>query len=679
MKLSLFASRKECSALALVTLAAAMPLTLIHAMADAPQGGLLYFVNTTSDTVVVGACQNGNPGCSLRGAIQTANAHPGADGISIDIPTSDPGYNGIFWTIRLTAALPDLTEGVDISGPGASKLTVRRDTGGNYRIFNVTTTGLVTLSGMTIRDGNLGGIGASGGGIASSNASAILQITNCALLNNAAPFGGGIYNAGTLTLTNCTLSGNSTNLSDGGGTYNTGSMTVTACAFNNNTAQGYGGGIYSSGGNIGVTNCALSGNSSHPTSGSNPDARGGGLFINSGTGTINKCAVTGNSATGMRVQGNDGNGLGGGVYVNSGTTNIVNCTLGSNSATGTGSISRGGAIFNQGGTVNITNSTLSKNSGQNGGGGAFNNAGGTANIKSSIIALNLVGPGPDVNGTFIAQGFNLIGKNDGAAASFPAGNPNGNNDIVGTSASPIDPKLDPNGLQNNGGPTQTIALLFDSPAIDKGTHFGSTGTLSTDQRGVGYSRTIDDPSIPNAAGGDGADVGAFEFGAHINVVSRKTHGATMFDIALPLTGVAGIECRTDGMNGDHQVITTFPTPVTTMSAIVTTGTGSASGFSVSGAQVTVNLTGVTNAQTIVLTLFGVSDGTNTNNVSVPVSLLLGDATGNGSVNSTDVSLTKSKSGQAIDSSNFREDVTVSNSINSSDVSTVKSKSGTALP
>ena len=96
----------------------------------APEGGLLYFVNTTSDTVVIGACQNGNPGCSLRGAIQTANSHPGADGIEIDLPMGS--------VINLTAALPDITESVGIIGPGPNLVTVRRNTGGSYRIFNVT-------------------------------------------------------------------------------------------------------------------------------------------------------------------------------------------------------------------------------------------------------------------------------------------------------------------------------------------------------------------------------------------------------------------------------------------------------------------------------------------------------------------------------------------------------------
>ncbi len=675
----------------------------------APQGGLLYFVNTSSDTVVIGACQNGNAGCSLRGAIQTANSHPGADGISIDLPTSDPSYNGIFWTINLSQALPALTEGVDISGPGPDKLVVRRNSGGDYRIFNVTTTGIVFFSGMTIREGKGTGFGAnsSGAGIANSNASGTVHVTNCALLANTATLiGGGVYNTGILTLVNCTLSGNSTTGGEGGGIYSTGSLTVTGCVLNSNAAQDQGGGIYSSGSSAIVTNCVLSSNSSHPAATNFiDDVVGGGLFLNSGTATLSNCTLSGNSASGQM-----GRGLGGGIYLKSGTINITGCTLVSNSIAGSGAApsTLGAGIFNEGGTVNITNSTLTQNFGPTQslsdgggiyndntlnvtnctlsgntarrGGGIFNNAGDTASIKSSIIASNTaITAGPDLNGAFTPQGFNLIGKNDGATG-FPVGNPNGNNDIVGTSASPVDPKLDPNGLQNNGGPTQTVALQADSPAIDKGTSNGSTGHLTTDQRGVGYQRAIDNPAVPNATGGDGTDVGAFEFGAHIDAVSRKMHGAFVGNISLPLIGpTLGIECRTGGATDDHQVIMTFPSAVSLTSASVTAGTGSVSNFSVTGAQVTVNLTGVANAQTITITLNNVSDGTNTGNVSVPMGVLLGDTTGNGTVNASDVSLTKLKSGQPVDASNFREDVTVSNSINSSDVSLVKSKSGTALP
>ena len=73
-----------------------------------------------------------------------------------------------------------------------------------------------------------------------------------------------------------------------------------------------------------------------------------------------------------------------------------------------------------------------------------------------------------------------------------------------------------------------------------------------------------------------------------------------------------------------------------------------SNFTVNGGQVTVNLTGVSNAQRIVITLFGVSDGMNTSNVNIPMGVLLGDTSGNGSVNASDVSLTKLKSGQPVD-------------------------------
>ena len=70
---------------------------------------------------------------------------------------------------------------------------------------------------------------------------------------------------------------------------------------------------------------------------------------------------------------------------------------------------------------------------------------------------------------------------------------------------------------------------------------------------------------------------------------------------------------------------------------------------------------------------------NAANVAIPVSFLQGDTNGNGAVNSSDVSQTKSQSGQTVGASNFRQDVTVNGSINSSDISLVKSKSGIALP
>ena len=164
-----------------------------------------------------------------------------------------------------------------------------------------------------------------------------------------------------------------------------------------------------------------------------------------------------------------------------------------------------------------------------------------------------------------------------------------------------------------------------------------------------------------------------------SIVSQKPHGTSNFGITLPLTGAPGVECRTGGESGYHQVIATFAGPVTFTFAAVTSGTGSVANASAAGNQVTVDLLTVANAQIITITLFGLSDGANTGNLGIPMGVLLGDTGGNGSVNASDVSLTKLKSGQAVDATNFRADVTVSNSINATDISLVKSKSGTALP
>jgi hypothetical protein len=166
-------------------------------------------------------------------------------------------------------------------------------------------------------------------------------------------------------------------------------------------------------------------------------------------------------------------------------------------------------------------------------------------------------------------------------------------------------------------------------------------------------------------------------------VSRKTHGAAgIFDINLPLTGTPGVECRSGSGAGsnDHQIVVScVGTLVSLTDVLIVSGTVSGGSVGASGNVITLNLTGVPNAQRLVLEFRGVSDGVNTGNFTLEVDFLLGDTTGNGMVNASDVSQTKSKSGQAVDVTNFRTDVTPSNSINSSDVSIVKSKSGTALP
>ena len=165
-----------------------------------------------------------------------------------------------------------------------------------------------------------------------------------------------------------------------------------------------------------------------------------------------------------------------------------------------------------------------------------------------------------------------------------------------------------------------------------------------------------------------------------SAVSRKAHGsAGIFDINLPLTGAPGIECRTGGSTNDYTVVFTFANNVSVDAAIVAAGAGSVSDVSAAGNEVTVNLTGVINAQTIVVTSYGVNDGTKKGYASAPISILVGDTTGSGAVKSSDVSQTKAQSGQAATEANFRQDVTANGVINGSDVQLVKSRVGTALP
>ena len=173
----------------------------------------------------------------------------------------------------------------------------------------------------------------------------------------------------------------------------------------------------------------------------------------------------------------------------------------------------------------------------------------------------------------------------------------------------------------------------------------------------------------------------------VSAVSRKTHGsAGTFDIDLPLIGSPGIECRTGGSSGNHKVVVTFAHPVTIggsttppPSSVTLNGTGSVSSVTVSNSVVTINLTGVANAQKLGITLNNVSDGTNSGNVSITMGVLAGDTTANGAVNSSDIAQTQSQSGQPVGLNNFREDVTINGLINSSDIAFVQSKSGTGLP
>jgi hypothetical protein len=426
-----------------------------------------YTVNTSSDSVVVNACQNHLPGCSLRGAILAANVF-GGDTIVFNI-NEFCGPDGCF--ITLLSALPDISAPMSIAGP--SRHAIRRSSSAatNFRIFNVATTGTVNISNLTIKQGNAGN--GNGGGLQNFNAGTV-NVTNCLFQDNAASNGGGISgHAGTLNITGCTFTGN---------------------------LAGNGGGVYNDGGVININSCTFTGNSA--------GADGGG-FANDhyNTATVSNSTFTGNSAN----QG-DPNASGGGAISNGdhqhsfgGFLTVTNCTVIGNTALRGGGISTAGGAA--AGELKVSNCTIVGNSSfysDSAGGITKDGEGVTVKIKNTIVALNTGSAGRDVFSDFTSSGFNLIGRIDGSTGITAA------TDQAGTVASPLDPKLDPRGLTNNGGPTQTIALQPGSPAIDRGSAVGLGGSLTTDQRGAGFPRAADYTNLPNAVGGDGADVGACE-------------------------------------------------------------------------------------------------------------------------------------------------------------------------
>jgi subtilisin-like proprotein convertase family protein len=282
----------------------------------------------------------------------------------------------------------------------------------------------------------------------------------------------------------------------------------------------------------------------------------------------------------------------------------------------------------------------------------------------------------DVGGSTVATNFNITLDDDAAtvlpdgdslaSGTFKPANYPADQDLFPAPA-PAAPYLSP-----QPGGTDTLTSAF-------------TGAEGGNPNGTWSLYVIDDApgEIGNINGGWEITLINLTIGCAkpVNAVSRKVHGGVPFDIALPLVGPRGVECRAgQGAGGDHQIIVTFANNVTVGGASVTSGVGMVAGSpAVAGNVVTINLTGVTNAQTIIVKLSNVSDGTNVGDLFIPMGVLQGDTSGNGSVTSTDVTQVRSQSGQSVNSGNFREDVIVTGGISGTDVSAVKLKSGTALP
>jgi hypothetical protein len=244
---------------------------------------------------VVTSLADGGAG-TLRAAIEQANLDAAND--TIDFAPSVTG------TITLATALPGLSAGMNIVGPGPSVLTVARSNAAgtpNFGVFTIDPRADVSISGLMITNGQ--GV-PSGAGIDNSGT---LTLTNTNVSGNGASspipvhtggygVGGGISNSGTMKLAGCTIKDNSATL--GAGVDNAGMLTLSGCTISDNSAS-YEGGVSGSGAGIAnsgaasLTNCTVSGNSA--TSFGNGNAAGGGIF-NSGELALTACTLSGNSA-----------------------------------------------------------------------------------------------------------------------------------------------------------------------------------------------------------------------------------------------------------------------------------------------------------------------------------------------------------------------------------------------
>lgn len=389
---------------------AALSILIAGLWLSVPASALTFTVDSNTDAADSspgdGVCDEGssNHYCTLRAAIQEANALGGSHTINLSASTytltisgsDDSAQAGDLDIINTNPTTVNIT----IIGAGARSTVI--DGNGSViadRVFDIHASNEATISDVTIRGGNISG-----------------------------SFGGGISNAGTLTLDSVTISGNTAG-QDGGGVSNGGTLTITNSTFNGNTATA-----------------------------------NGGALANTGTATITNSTISANTAT-----------LGGGLYSAAGSLTLAHVTVNGNTATAV--IAPGGGVYDTSATVSIGHSILNANTGDN---------------CNAAIASN------DYN----------IDSNGSQVCNFTEPGDQNTNLTLGA-------------LANNGGPTNTHALISNSPAIDAGDPVNCPPP-ATDQRGV--TRPVN--------GGIGAicDIGAYEWTPPVDLSISKQHHDDCVDL-----------------------------------------------------------------------------------------------------------------------------------------------------
>lgn len=413
-------------------------------------------------------------------------------------------------TISTVTGSSKLVTNTNDSGAGSLRQVIVDAVAGDIISFASDVQGSITLASALVIDKDLSIIG-PGAALLTISGNNAVQIFN-------------VTTASSFTLQNLSLA-NGSSSSGGGAVQAVGAIStnISGCVFSGNTSTGNGGAIFTANGVMNISDSLFSGNSATSPS------SGGALAAMSGTLTIGNSTFTGNSA------------------------------------------GSGGAIFGQFLTTVFTNLSVSNNSAALQGGGVSIAGVSTATLKNTLIANNTAPTGVDmravvVGGAVTSLGYNLIGStsNSGFASI--------SSDITGTDAARVDSRLGT--LANNGGPTQTMALLAGSPAIDTGT---CTGAPATDQRGMARPQNTL------------CDIGAFERGVPATLVAtggtpQSTLVSTAFTSALTAKVTDSLGMPLDGIG------VTFTGPASGAS-ITVGGSASTSSTGIASLNVAANAVG----------------------------------------------------------------------------------------
>ena len=480
-----------------------MRSVLLRSAAAAAIGSLVLAAGASATTITV--TSNADPGngsaCTLRDAITTANSgsntgactggSSGADAITVA-----PSGAG---TIQLASALPHIATSLSITGATGGTTVRGEGSSDPYKIFEVEvfdnestfpfTRPVVTISNLTITN-SVGGV--QNGGILTLNH---VSVTGNSIANTGADaqaFGAGI---------NQCPCGDFTSLTVNNSSVTTNSVTATSTSGTFSAAQGAA--IEGGGYPVSITQSTISGNTATASGGTSFAIARGAISVVDADATITRSTINGNTASASNGDGGSTNIFGGGIDWASSNPGALDLTLdGDTIASNTATGGLGGGVYAEGfGSKNasVKGSTIASNSAGNGANVYFNATG--LSFQNTIIANPIGSTNCErANGDFTSLGHNL----DTGALGVPT---DSNVCFEGTAAagdqtgvSNVHLGLGP--LQDNGGPTFTMAPDFTSFAVDKGIAAGDT----VDQRGL--PRTFD--MGHTTTGFDGTDIGAFE-------------------------------------------------------------------------------------------------------------------------------------------------------------------------